>query len=223
MDWKKYWNDNASLNSNNEINQVQRKDIKSTLMTANRIIRILDINCTDKVLDVCCGNGIVTQRIAKKANFVEGVDQSEILIDVAKNKHNELNILYHVGNCINLSSVIENKLFDKIYLQFSFQYFDKKNEGKCVIAEMLKCLKPNGQIFIGDVPNMDKFPVFYNTVRKRLSYYKNVLTKKNQMGKFWKVDELDEICEKLGVKGTYIEQPKELPYSRYRFDYLIKN
>ncbi len=43
MDWKKYWDDNATLNTDNNIAQVQRKDIESTLLTANHIVRILDI------------------------------------------------------------------------------------------------------------------------------------------------------------------------------------
>ena len=44
MDWKKYWNDNATLNADNSIGQVQRKDLESTLLTANYIVRTLDVN-----------------------------------------------------------------------------------------------------------------------------------------------------------------------------------
>jgi hypothetical protein len=108
-------------------------------------------------------------------------------------------------------------------LQISFQYFDKKKEGEKVMSEMLKCLKPNGKIFIGDIPNHEHFSDFYNTFMKKLRFFKDNLLNKNNMGKFWEVTELDAICKKLGVKGTYLEQPKQLPYSHYRFDYIIQN
>jgi len=223
MDWKKYWDTNASFNADNEISQVQRKDIESTLLTVNRILKILEITRVDDVLDLCCGNGIITQQISKKSNRIVGVDHSKVLIDVALKKHNELNISYIVGDCLKLSDIIDNQKFNKAYLQFSFQYFDKKRKGEQVIREMVKCLKPNSKIFIGDIPNQDKFDAFYNTPIKKARFYKDRLLNKNQMGKFWEVAELDAICKKLEVKGTYIEQSKQLPYSHYRFDYLIEN
>ncbi|PHR70581.1 MAG: hypothetical protein COA67_08120 [Lutibacter sp.] len=223
MDWKKYWNDNTTLNIDNSIGQVQRKDIESTLLTANYIVRILDIRKSDDLLDVCCGNGILTQQIAKKCNQITGVDDSEKLINVAEKNYNDINVKYISCNALNIFQSIDNKLFDKIYLQFSFQYFDKKKEGEKVISEMLKSLKPNGKIFIGDIPNHDNFYKFYGSFMKKIRYLKDKILNKNSMGKFWKVSELDTICKDLGVKGTFLKQPKELPYSHYRFDYLIEN
>jgi hypothetical protein len=108
-------------------------------------------------------------------------------------------------------------------MQFSFQYFDKKNQGDKVISELLKCLNPNGKIFIGDIPEWNKFSDYYNTVMKKLRFYKDRLLLKNEMGKFWKVTKIDAICKSIGVKGTYLKQPQECPYSYYRFDYLIEN
>ena len=223
MDWKKYWDDNATLNADNSIGQVQRKDIESTLLTANHIVRILNIKRSDDVLDVCCGNGILTQQIAKKCKQIIGVDDSIKLLKVAQENYSDLNVSYINCNALKISKSIEGKLFDKIYLQFSFQYFENKKDGERVISEMLKSLKPNGKIFIGDIPNHDNFHQFYGTFMKKLRYLKDRLLDKNSMGKFWKVSELNAICKKLEVKGTFLEQPKQLPYSHYRFDYLIEN
>lgn len=223
MNWKKYWNANALSNKTDEIAQVQRKDLKSTYLTVNHIVRTLNIKKEDVVLDVCCGNGLITQQIAKKCHSITGVDQSEELIKIAQNKYKEMNCEYVEGSAIDLSEVLLNKKFDKIYLQFSFQYFDKKNDGKRVIRQLLKCLKPDGKLFIGDITNEEKFSVFYNNPIKKLRFIKGKLQGKNVMGKFWKPSELDEICGKLNVKGTSLKQPKELPYAHYRFDYLIEN
>ncbi len=175
------------------------------------------------MLDVCCGNGILTQQIAKKGNQIIGVDNSVKLLKVVAENYNDLNVAHINCNALNISQSMENKLFDKIYLQFSFQYFDEKKDGKRVISEMLKSLKPNGKIFIGDIPNHDNFFEFYGSFMKKLRYLKDKMLNKNSMGKFWKVSELDAICQKLGVNETFLKQPKELPYSHYRFDYLIEN
>lgn len=223
MNWKKYWNENASLNVDNIIGQVQRKDFESTILTVNHIVRALDIKRIDKVLDVCCGNGLITQQVSKKAKHVFGIDHSEILLKTASKVYNEVNITYVNGSALTLSETIGEEKFDKIYMQFSFQYFDKKKEGEKVILEMLNCLNPKGKIFIGDIPNQEKFSSFYNTKIKKLRFYKDNLLRKNQMGKFWDVSELDTICNKLNAKGTFLEQSKQLPYSHYRFDYLIEN
>tara|TARA_B110000967_G_scaffold198944_1_gene232703 strand:+ start:147 stop:818 length:672 start_codon:yes stop_codon:yes gene_type:complete len=223
MNWKKYWDTIAINNPDNKISQVQRKDEESTFLTVNHIIRILDITRVDKVLDVCCGNGIITCEIAKKCESIIGVDQSENLLKTAKTSSKELNIDYINGSVLKLSELLNGRKFDKIYMQFSFQYFDKKNQGDKVISELLKCLNPMGKIFIGDIPECDKFPDYYNSVIKKLRFYKDRLLLKNEMGKFWKVSELKAICLKNDVKGTYLIQPKELPYSYYRFDYLIEN
>ncbi len=223
MDWKKFWDKSATENSDDVIGQVQRKDVASTMLTVNHIVRNLEIKPIDKVLDVCCGNGIITQLISLKCDSIVGVDQSENLLKTAENDYKELNISYVNCSAKKISKVLEKQSFDKIYLQFSFQYFDKKNEGKKVIKELLKCLKPNGKIFIGDITNHHKMFTFFNTPMKKLRYLKHRIEGRNGMGKFWKVSELDAICKTLNVKGTFLQQPKELPYAYYRFDYLIEN
>lgn len=223
MDWKKYWNKIAILNPDNTIGQVQRKDKESTILTVNHIVRTLGITRKDKVLDVCCGNGILTYEVAKKCASIVGVDQSKNLLKIAAKKHNEVNIKYEKADAASLSQVLKDDKFDKIYLQFSFQYFDKRGVGEKVIAEMLKSLNPDGKIFIGDIPNYAKRSDYYKTLVDKVRYYKDRVLLKNEMGKFWKVSEIDNICKKLNVKGAYMEQSKELPYSHYRFDYLIEN
>ncbi|MFK5878682.1 MAG: methyltransferase domain-containing protein [Flavobacteriaceae bacterium] len=223
MNWKNYWNTNVEEKGSDVFGQVQRKDLKSTLLTVNHIARVLDIKPSDTVLDVCCGNGIITQQIAKKCDSIVGVDQSEKLLYVAKGDYKEMNCLYINCSALEMSQFVKPHSFDKIYLQFSLQYFDKRNEGQNVIAEMLKCLKPNGKLFIGDITEHKSKHKLYDTPLKKAYYYKQIIQGKNRMGKFWKASELDTICKALNIKGTYLEQTEELPYAHYRFDYLIEN
>ncbi|MCX6190438.1 MAG: hypothetical protein NTW54_12755, partial [Bacteroidetes bacterium] len=57
---------------------------------------------------------------------------------------------------------------------------------------------------------------------KKLFYFKQKIMGTQSMGKFWSKKELDSICASLGVQGECLEQPTSMPYSYYRFDYLIR-
>ncbi len=223
MNWKRYWNEIAKLNANSSAGQVQRDEQENTLITVNYICKQLDIKKTDIVLDVCCGNGMITLEVAKRCTEIIGIDHSEELLNIANQNNSKINCSFHLTSALELKKAVDEQLFDKIYLQFSFQYFDKKNQGFLVIKEMLACLKPEGKIFIGDITNHSKLDVFFESKSKRMHYYYSSFRGVNSMGKFWKTSELEKICKKLEVNGTYLEQPKELPYSYYRFDFLIKN
>ncbi len=220
MNWKIFWNSVASQ-TDNVIAQVQRKKDENLSLTINHIVRNLQLTKSSQVLDVCCGNGMITKGVALHVKSIVGIDQSENLIAVAKNKFHTNNSCYSVGDALALSKVIQHQ-FDAIYVQFSFQYFDKKGQGEKLIAEMLRLLKPNGKIFIGDIPDYKKRFVFYNTLKKKFYLFTSKLKGTNPMGKFWKQQELDTICKHFNVKGIFLEQPKNLPNAWYRFDYLIE-
>ncbi len=220
MDWKKYWNQ-VSSEKKDFVAQVQRNHEKESEITAEHISQILNIQSSDSVLDVCCGNGMLTQEISKKCNKIIGIDQSENLITVAKNHFLNNCCSFLVGEAQEIPLLVKTQ-FDKIYLEFSFQYFDQKNEGKKVIQSLLEVLKPQGQLFLGDIPEKGKEKKLYNTPKKKAYYRLAKIKGSNTMGKFWSSEKIDTICQQLNVKGQKITQPEHLPYSHYRFDYLIQ-
>lgn len=221
MNWKEHW-DNAAIISDDTIAQVRRKDFESTFLTINHIKKILRFNKKDIVLDICCGNGFLTKEISQNCYRISGVDISDEQIKIANQKFNAVNIDYQCISALDLNEKFRDNTFDKIYLQFSFQYFDQENQGEELIEQVVKLLKPNGLFFIGDIPQYEKWNVFYNTILKKLFYLKWKIQKRKIMGKFWKPSELDKICKKLNIKGSFLKQVKELPYAHYRFDYLIE-
>ena len=218
MNWKEFW-EKSSSNTKDRLNQVQRSDENELKVTSVHIADKLELKSTDAVLDVCCGNGVLTNMISNNVQKIVGVDFSENLINNARSNYPYIE--FHQADAEDLSK-LDIVFFDKIYLQFSYQYFSQPNQGKKVIAEMLKLLKSGGLIFIGDIPNHEKKWNYYNTFLKRFYRITSVWRGKNEMGKFWKKEELDSICAELNVKGNYIKQDEKLPYFDYRFDYLIK-
>jgi ubiquinone/menaquinone biosynthesis C-methylase UbiE len=222
MNWKYYWN-NVAIKASNSLEAVQRKDMESTKLTVSHIVSSLSIDKENMVLDMCCGNGIVTEMMADHCKNIIGIDQSEELIAEAKNNSKKNNVDYILGDVLEASKLLNNKKFDRIYIEFSLQYFDRNRAGEKLLREAVNLLTPSGKIFIGDIPDKKKLFKFYNTIPKLFYLFTGKLRRKNPMGKFWSKRELKQLCAKFELEGTYLKQDKSLPYAWYRFDFLIEN
>ncbi len=227
MDWKKKW-EQIAFTESNLMAQVGRISVVSSITNATMIeiekdiVLKMNILKSDNLLDVCCGNGLLSSLLAKHCQSVTGVDFTEALIQTAQNNFGRAGVSFYWGDAFDLSALFENQKFDKILLYFSFQYFDSFEKGKKVISEMLKLLAPNGVIFIGDVPDYARYGNHYKTVLQRIRFHYVNLRGKNQIGKFWKESEMLKIEESLNLSIEIKKQPPHLPYSSYRQDYLLK-
>jgi len=174
-------------------------------------------------LDMCCGNGLLTSRLAKYCKKIVGADLSEKLIEQASKNYPEITFV-----CADALNPIESSSFNfhaqhftKVNLYFSFQYFITYEKGKIVIDHLRKMLQHGSQLFLGDVPDSSKFFMYYNSPLRILQLVKQSIQDKNDMGKFWSEDELNVICKELNMVGKKLIQPDYLPYSDYRMDYII--
>ncbi|MCX6185885.1 MAG: class I SAM-dependent methyltransferase [Bacteroidetes bacterium] len=223
MNWKEFWNQKSlEGNAQKQVGRVKNgvvMPLQTLSLIAGDIKQKIDLKVNDKLLDVCCGNGLLSAELAKYCKQVTAVDLSEMLINKAKVNHTDSNILFKQADALNLS--LDGK-FDKIVLYFSFQYFDTYQRGFDVIKNLSKHMKSGATIFIGDVPDLAKKDVYYDSFSKKLRLIKQNVFGQNDMGKFWSEEEMNRICRSLGLKGEFIQQKSELPFSNYRFDYLIK-
>ena len=219
--WKIYWNNVAQNKS--PLKQVQRDAVSKNQLfkIETHICELLNLQETDVILDVCCGNGLLTNRFSSYCKQVVGVDFSNELIKSAQNKYKRHNLSFIEEDATQLSKSIDLK-FDKILLYFSFQYFNY-SQGELVISEMKKLLKPGGKILIGDVPDKDKFWIFYNNFLKRAFYFKQWLFNQPKMGKFWAEEEMNKLSKENNLAGRLLIQNHSLPHAHYRFDYLMEN
>ena len=226
MNWEQFWNntasktDNLSLQVGRSVNGVPVDD-KTLSDIITHISTLLKIQNTDNVLDVCCGNGMLTSLLADKCKTIVGIDLSEKLITEANQKNIKSNIIYQKANAIELDKLFTENQFDKINLYFSFQYFESIEIATKLISSLLYVLKPGGAILLGDIPDYNKKNVYYNTFEKKLRLFVQNIKGTNTMGKFWNPSELESICKKLGASSQILNEPTHLPYSHYRFDFLI--
>ncbi len=98
---------------------------------------------------------------------------------------------------MDASSFELDESFSKMYIAFSFQYFDSYEKGKQVLNNMLRHSRPGAMILLTDVPDKSKWAVYYDSFIKKLFYFKQKLTGKQSMGKFWSEKELKAICKAI--------------------------
>ena len=144
LDWHEIWERKGLLNTTDlkELDGYEATTIKPDEV-AHKIANILDIQRTDKVLEVGCGAGMIAQYL--DCDYV-GVDYSKSLVK----KHIQL-LGNSVLQCQANNLIFKDKSFDKVFCYGVFHYFPNKVYADQVIQEMKRVAKKT-MIFIGDLP-----------------------------------------------------------------------
>jgi SAM-dependent methyltransferase len=114
----------------------------------NKIQKLLQIDKSAPILDLCCGNGRHSLELSERGFDVTGVDRTERYIEAARleaNKRN-LNATFVVAD---MREVCLPNRYDVILNLFgSFGYFDDPADDQKVVANMYASLRPGGQFMI---------------------------------------------------------------------------
>lgn len=111
-----------------------------------------NINENSNVLDVGCGNGYITFKLAKKARKVVGIDVDKRSIKFAKKFHNLENINYILGDVIVYKFT---EKFDFCILSNVLEHINKR-------VEFLKKIKEISNVILIRVPMINRswLPLF---------------------------------------------------------------
>lgn len=107
------------------------------------LIRLLNLEKSNIVLDLACGQGFFSRIFAQKAGGVVASDISSELIQLAK-KHASNNIQYHVSPADNIS-FCKDRSVDKIVIILALQNI-KNVDG--VLKECARVLKDKGSLYV---------------------------------------------------------------------------
>lgn len=192
----------------------------------NDLLKKINLQENDVVLDLCCGNGVLTYEFAKYCKRVVGVDFSKPYIENAKKYKISDNINYFYGDILDIKETIDFNNFqpDKIIMHASLAYFNGKQLDKLLLM-LNNNIKKDFIFLISNVPNRKKRWLYFNTFRRRWDYIFNTIirSKDRGVGRWWTKKEIVKIVEKNNMKVNFIDIDKNNFAHYYRMDLVIKN
>lgn len=115
-------------------------------LLATQVVHWLDPQPHERILDLGCGDGILTAQLKEKCAYVCGLDGSSNLIQAAKDDFGHIQgIDWEVKDCRHLGDFVPSKQFDKIFSNAALHWIlcDPKTRNS-VIENCYKLLKPDG-------------------------------------------------------------------------------
>ena len=227
-DWRKYWNE-VEITATQGITESLRQAGKTVLgkpiqpdqldLIAHSVSSKLELNCQDVVVDLGCGNGVVTQLVARRVARLAGIDVSKPLLSVARTQHAQPNCSYHVGDLAKLDRLPIPGV-TKAYSYEVLQHLSS-TEASAMLRAMVDQVGDGIRLFAGSIPERAQLRVFYNTPERWDHYERCTAEGTEQIGHWWERDELIALCDELGLICTPCDQPAALYTSHYRFDAKI--
>lgn len=230
--WKDFWESYNNIEAEGEDDlyiQVgktkDQKPISNTVFNdiVDDIVQSLNLEKKDKLLELCCGNGLFTLPLSEKVKFVFAFDFTKKLIDAAKKFKSKNNIEYQVGDAKKdfLSLFSEDVSgVKKFLINDATAYFNPLELD--LLLEKIKIISGGKfTLYLTNIPNDEKKWDFYNTPERKEKYLKYIESDDQflgGLGRWWTKDEFRAIAEKydlnLEIKNL------ENDYS-YRMNVLI--
>lgn len=158
------------------------------------------------ILEIGVGTGNLASKFLNNNYHIIGIDQSREMLLVAKQKYPKLKV--RLGEFLKIP--YDNKCFDIIISTYAFHHLNE-NEKVVAIQEMLRVLKDNGMIVIGDLmfkSKDDEKNILSELSKKQVEeikdeYYSHIDFLENELKKYNKKLEYRKID-----KFNYIIQAK---------------
>jgi ubiquinone/menaquinone biosynthesis C-methylase UbiE len=112
------------------------------------------------ILDVGCGTGNFSIKLANQGCKVIGIDISDEMLDIARNKVKEMNLDIEFYNMDVYKLKFENEIFDAAFSMAAFEFIDRPQNA---LNEMMRVVRKGGQIFIGTISGDSKWGELYSS------------------------------------------------------------
>ena len=225
MDWKTFWNNNPQVRADDLCRQVGRTfrgigysdDQLDTLVS--RLRRLLAASPAESLLDLGCGNGLITSRLAPFFRHVTAVDFSRPLIDVAKKEHASPNVTYVLGDALAIGR--PDAPFDRVLVSAAIQHFSPA-EVRRLFDQLEQQTRPGARIVLGDVPDADQLWRFYRGLKGRLRYFWGEIRRRPVIGSWLSPTALHALAADMRWALSIHYQPPDCPNHYFRYDAVLE-
>jgi cyclopropane fatty-acyl-phospholipid synthase-like methyltransferase len=220
--WTEFWNSNNIINKPTAHEKVGRT-INGVPIEESRWQEVLDdmekrlgISAADSILDIGAGSGVISIPFSKKAAQVVALDVSQKLLSEMASVPNIKTIVADARE-----ADFENNSFDKIIIYFAIQHFSEEETTR-LIKKTHDWLKPDGTLFIGDIPDVDQKFSFFNTPERQTAYFNSLINDTPIIGTWFHRDFFSGLSRYAGFRSCeIITQNKNFINAHYRYDALF--
>ena len=237
--WQSFWDSyrNADAQSEDDLfiqvgKTIAKQPIPRDMFASmvERIVERLQLGNEDHLLDMCCGNGLITFELAQVAERVSAVDFADHLIKAANAFKVLPNIEYRVGDVtLPIADIVAHggqvaggDMPNKYLMNDALAYFDPQ-----ALATILDnvCAAGDGgalRFLLTGIPNRALKWNFYDTPERKLRHSEllRVGDETNDgLGRWWEAAEIEAACAERYLQVEIQNQPVSI--SDYRMDALI--
>lgn len=120
----------------------------------NRLVRMAGVKPGDRALDVCCGTGDISERLARAGATVTGLDFSEPMLAVARQRSAatapQRTVNFLQGDGMRLP--FERNFFEVVTVGYGLRNLSNWEVG---LTEMFRVAKPGGRVLVLDFGKPD--------------------------------------------------------------------
>ena len=188
-EWQQVWDENyrkqnasaeASFNINGWNSSYTGLPIPEAEMRewVEGTVRRVQASNAKRVLEVGCGSGLLTLRLAPEAERYVGTDFSPVALEnlsqeVARRNLPQVQLLRRMAD--DFTGFADGS-FDVVILNSIVQYFESIDYLLRVLQGALRVLRPDGAIFIGDVRSLPLLKAFHTSVQLHRAAKQDTLT-----------------------------------------------
>jgi cyclopropane fatty-acyl-phospholipid synthase-like methyltransferase len=185
------------------------------------ICNALSLNERDDVLDLCCGNGLLTPSLLARARSVVAVDFSLPLItslrtEMADTDPQRLQILHADAMALNFAP----SQFQKIVMAGALQHFTL-SQTVVLFKRMAQWLMPEGCLLLTDITDQSRMWNFHDTPQRAGAHFERLAVDQPLLGTWFDPIWLYKLAEHAGFSQVQLRpQPPQRSCAHYRFDLL---
>lgn len=122
----------------------------NTVKEVDLLISVTSIQTTDRLLDLCCGQGRHSIELARRGyEYVLGLDRSRYLVRLAKKRTKQLGLkTAFIEGDARRARIAESSRDCAFLLGNSFGYFEREEDDVNLLKSVKKILRPHGRLVL---------------------------------------------------------------------------
>ena len=185
------------------------------------IIGQLELSENDMVIDIGCGNGLLTKRTSEFVREITGIELTQELYEIALEYNSAKNTQYVNASIFDIDIEQQKSKYSKVYLYEVLQHLSLI-ESDNLIEVLNKITKEKAVIYLGGILDIEKRWCFFNTNERKYHYFDSVLSGEDPLGTWFYKDFFNYLGEKHELAVECYMQDSELYTSHYRFDCVMR-